>query len=88
LGGIFAGRGDYRLAAEHYQTAIELQANYPRALNNLGAVLMNLGETDRAIHCFQEAVRQSPDYADARLKLEQALEIRRGEQAGPSPRIP
>lgn len=39
-------------------------------------MMMKLGETDRAIHYFQEAVRQHPEYAEARLNLEKATQVR------------
>jgi hypothetical protein len=38
-------------------------------------VLMNLDETDNAIHYFQEAVRARPDYAEAIRNLEKARRV-------------
>ncbi|HEY2840480.1 MAG TPA: tetratricopeptide repeat protein [Pirellulales bacterium] len=73
-----AARSDYRLAAQRYAAAVQLQPNFPQALKKLGAVLMNLDETDEAIHCFQEAVRQSPADVEAKNNLDRALQAKQG----------
>jgi tetratricopeptide (TPR) repeat protein len=75
LAGALATKGNLRAAAEHYKATVDLRPDYDRALNNLGVVLMNLGQTDEAIHWFQEAVRQHPEYAEAKLNLKKALEV-------------
>ena len=76
LAGTLASQGDFRTAAAHYAAAVALRPDFDRALNNLGVMMMKLGETDRAIHYFQEAVRQHPEYAEARLNLEKATQVR------------
>ena len=35
---------------------------------------MNLGQTDDAIYYFREALRHNPQYENARLNLERALQ--------------
>ena len=82
LAGTLASQGDFRTAATHYAAAVALRPDFDRALNNLGVMMMKLGEPDRAIHYFQEAVRHHPEYAEARSNLDRAKQVR-DEQATP-----
>ena len=70
-------------AAEHYAAAVALRPDFDRAFNNLGVMMMKLGETDRAIHYFEEAVRVRPDYDEARANLERAQKARIEQPATP-----
>ena len=49
-----------------FEQAVKLQPNYPdtapNAWNNLGLLAAREGRGDEAIACFQEALRQSPEY--------------------------
>ncbi len=80
-GEALASKGDFAAAAEHFTTAIELRDDHDRARNNLGVVLMNLGKTDEAILWFEEAVRGTPSYAEAKANLEKARQVQ-SEQRG------
>jgi tetratricopeptide (TPR) repeat protein len=70
--GAFAAQGAWREAADEYSAAVALRPEFDRALNNLGVMMMKLGDTERAIHYFQEAVRQNPQYTEAQANLERA----------------
>jgi tetratricopeptide (TPR) repeat protein len=58
-------------AAEAFRRAIEVDPTSAQAHYNLGTVLIDLGENDRAIAELQEALRLKPDFLDARRELEE-----------------
>lgn len=78
-----AARDNYRIAAQHYAAALQLEPNFPLVLNSLGAAQMNLDETDQAIDSFRKAIRLSPDYVDAKNNLERALQRKQDRQTAP-----
>ncbi len=43
--------------------------NAPGACNNLGSIYKDLGDTEKAIEYFKEALRIKPDYDRARMNL-------------------
>ena len=53
----------------HYRHAIQVDPNYAEAHNNLGAALLNLGQTSEAAAEFQQALQIKPDYTAARNNL-------------------
>ena len=55
-----AGRNEFQQAADQYSEAVRLHPNYDRAWNNLGVMMMKLGQTDRAIDDFAQAVARIP----------------------------
>ncbi len=42
-----------------------MRPDYAESCNNLGVVLTHLGELERAVSCFEQALRQKPAYAEA-----------------------
>lgn len=56
-------------AAACFHHAVQLAPDFPRALNNLGYVLLELEDVDGAIENCQQAVRYDPDYPLARNNL-------------------
>ncbi len=45
---------DFRTAATHYAAAVELRPDFDRALNNLGVMMMKLGDAQSSDSLFQE----------------------------------
>lgn len=61
-------------AEEAYRGAIEVDATFAEAWNNLGALLREAGRVDEGITALREAVRLRPGFASAQLNLGLALE--------------
>jgi len=56
-------------AAACFRQAVQLAPDFPKALNNLGYVLLELEDVDGAIENCRQAVRYDPDYPLARNNL-------------------
>lgn len=71
IGNGLARLGDGEHAVEAYHKAVEMrQGNYPRALNNLGVVLLELERQDEAYDAFVLAIKQQNfRYAEASYNL-------------------
>lgn len=71
IGNGLARLGDAEKAVEAYRKAIAArQDNYPRALNNLGVVLLGLGRLDEAYDALVLAIKQQNfRYAEANYNL-------------------
>lgn len=58
---------EYNLSLKYFERALALQPKYPEARNNLGTLYLMMGEWDKAITCFKEAVSDllysSPQFA-------------------------
>jgi len=55
----------YDEAVEAYGRALEIRANFPVALSNLGNTLRQLGRLDEAVASCQRALEFKPDYSTA-----------------------
>ena len=53
---------------------IRINPNYVDAYNNLGNVLKELGEFQKAVSCYKQVIQIQPDYADAYSNLGIALQ--------------
>jgi tetratricopeptide (TPR) repeat protein len=60
-------------AIDHFQTALEISPNDPDAESNIGAALMQQGDTDRAISRLRQVVERFPSHAQAHINLGNAL---------------
>lgn len=58
------------LAKLAFKAVVESQASAP-GFNNLGVVLMQLGEVDEAVSCFHKALKLDSGYMEARINLAQ-----------------
>ena len=68
---LWAGRAEE--AIPHYQAVIRVETSANKladAYCNLGVALARTGQPDRAILCYQEAIKLNPAHADARKNLE------------------
>jgi tetratricopeptide (TPR) repeat protein len=69
---LWAG-GDYEAAIAAFETALELDPNNPRILNNLGTAWLKADRPARAVSVLARAVELDPLYARAFLNLSTAL---------------
>jgi tetratricopeptide (TPR) repeat protein/4-amino-4-deoxy-L-arabinose transferase-like glycosyltransferase len=73
-GDAFRMIGDDVSAIREYRRALALAENrVPMVHNNLGASLLQRGDTEEALRHLKEAVRMAPSYAQARYNLALAL---------------
>src|SRR5436309_7724386 len=64
-----------------FNEALRLRPEYAEAHNNIGLVLAQDGDDEKAGIEFREAVRIRPDYADAHANLGAVLQLSDVEQA-------
>jgi len=64
-----ADAGDFRDALEHFESAAELQPNFTKARNNMGAVLYSMGRKAEAIKQWEAAAAQGDTDARSNLNL-------------------
>ncbi len=57
--------GQWEEAEVSYHRALGINPENADALNNLGSVLMHKDEMETALGCFDAALMQVPDFADA-----------------------
>jgi len=69
LGVTHARRGDNDKAIAALKRAIELNNNFPEALNNLGIALGTQGKYNDAIQSYKKAISLRPDYYAAHFNL-------------------
>ncbi|HLW15351.1 MAG TPA: tetratricopeptide repeat protein [Flavobacteriaceae bacterium] len=77
MGNIFAKfKKDIDTALTYYDQVIKVNPNGYIALNNIGANLMKLGQTDEAIKYFNKAILIKPDYPNSHHALALVSEIK------------
>jgi tetratricopeptide (TPR) repeat protein len=64
---------DYNSALSIWQDTVKKRPGNPRAQNNLGLALAQLGRRQEAIGRYEQALRVQPDYAEAHSNLGLAL---------------
>ena len=75
LANYLANERRYDDAVKFYGDALKINPHLAVIHNDLGTVLFNLGQLQRAAGHFQIALKQRPDFIDARFKYAYALEI-------------
>ncbi|MBC8179202.1 MAG: tetratricopeptide repeat protein, partial [Deltaproteobacteria bacterium] len=59
--------GEYKLSLKYFNRALAIKPKDPETRNNLGTLYLEMGEWDKAIACFKEAVSDilynSPQFA-------------------------
>eukprot|EP00929_Paragymnodinium_shiwhaense_P091397 TRINITY_DN51373_c0_g1_i1.p1 TRINITY_DN51373_c0_g1~~TRINITY_DN51373_c0_g1_i1.p1 ORF type:complete len:537 (+),score=171.84 TRINITY_DN51373_c0_g1_i1:115-1725(+) len=63
LGAVLANRGQQEQALVAYEQALQLQPQYPRALNNQGIAFEGSGDVASAAKAYGAALQISPDWA-------------------------
>jgi len=66
-------RKEYDAAIKSFRDALEIEADYPEALDNLGKALTAVGKDAEAIEDFQKAIKLAPDNAIAYNDMGHAL---------------
>ena len=66
LGSVLAARGRFDEAIENYRKAIQINPNYPDALNNLGIALAAKGRFDEAIENYSQGHPDQSEFASRR----------------------
>lgn len=56
---------DLATAARFLTRALELKPGDPYALNSLAAISQELGDSEKALRCFDEAIASNPAFANA-----------------------
>jgi tetratricopeptide (TPR) repeat protein len=81
--GLMLGRkgSDTNQVVSEFNEALRLRPDYAEAHNNIGLVLAQNGDDEKAATEFREAVRIRPDYADAHANLGAVLLLSDAEQA-------
>jgi len=76
LGRSLVAKRDWTAAAHAFSGLLRRNRNLPKIFYLLGQLLLMIDRSDKAVAAFREALRQRPDYADARTALEGALTSR------------
>jgi Flp pilus assembly protein TadD len=66
-------KGDLPGAMARYERALAIRPTAPQALNNLGNLLVGIGQRDRGIALLRESVRHWPGYSSALANLGSSL---------------
>jgi cytochrome c-type biogenesis protein CcmH/NrfG len=69
LGGIMAGKNDFKTAEEDFRKALALQPKDPDAKTGLAIVLTSLNRTDEAISLLEGALKDDPTNLVAHYRL-------------------
>lgn len=73
LGAAFIQQGNPEPAEKHLTRALDINPNYPEALNDLGMILVDKGMYQEALLRFSQALTLNPNYAGAHHNLALAL---------------
>ena len=68
-GNVLQALGQNEAAASALRLALELQPDFPEALNNLGNILLSLRRHGESMATFERAIAQRRDYAEALANL-------------------
>ena len=60
---------NFQDAQNYYQKVLELDPGHVSALNNLGTILKELGENQKAIDCYEKIIAINPNHAHAHNNL-------------------
>lgn len=74
LGIVAAKKGDAQLAVLLWETATRAAPAMPQPWVSLGEAFFHIGQLDKAVHCFREALARKADLADVRANLGVALQ--------------
>ena len=73
LGRVLADMGKWSEAVAHYEKALQLKADFPKAEANLGAALAHTGKNQEAVAHLESALKKKPDLAEGYYNLAEVL---------------
>lgn len=77
LGYLYWGMGEITEAIKEYNLSIEYDETYDIAHNNLGVIYLDdLAHMNKAMECFENAIKMNPNYALAHYNLGRTLAIK------------
>ena len=62
-------KNNLQAAKKLYKEILKTNPNFEGAHNNLGNVLNELGEFQKAVSCYEKAIQIQPNYANAHYNL-------------------
>ena len=68
-GAFYKSRGQYKIAIQKFEQAINLKSNYAEAHYNLGVMLGEIGKINESISCYKNALNIKKEYPDAHNNL-------------------
>ena len=74
LGYVYFVKKDYARAEKYYRQALDLEPDFPKALDGLGQVYLATGEYGKAIRMFKKAIAKVPTAAPIYMHLARAYE--------------
>ena len=72
--------GDYEVAKDAYERALQLDPTSEETHNNLGALYYAMGNMEKAKIEFEKALQMNPSYPDASNNLKRTLEVLKKEE--------
>lgn len=78
LGGVHAQAGEFQLARQAFEDALEIQPMHPMALNNLALTYLDTGDPRTAIAILNRALARYPRFELARRNLAEAKRALQG----------
>jgi len=82
LGHMYFDSGQPGPAVQAYAKYLELSPGDPDVLTDMGVMYRELGQTDRALECFDAAIKANPRHEIARFNKGIVLFSDKGDQAG------
>jgi tetratricopeptide (TPR) repeat protein len=77
IGAILGAQGKLNESIEQFKEALRLKPDYVDGHYGLGVALLQRGDIDESIKHFTEALRLKPDFAQARIKLDEAMRLKK-----------
>ena len=68
-GAFYKSRGQFEIAIQKFEQAINLKSNYAEAHYNLGVTLGEIGKINESITCYKNALNIKKEYPDAHNNL-------------------
>jgi tetratricopeptide (TPR) repeat protein len=79
LGNSSYDAGDWRLAVDSYERALAIKGGDPNVLTDLGVAYRNLGDPEKALARFDQALKQDPKHWQALFNKTVVLGLDKGE---------
>ena len=71
---------DFRMASEAYERALKIKGGDPNVMTDLGISYRNLGELNKALEIFDQAIKANPGHWQARFNKVVVLGLDKGDK--------